>query len=39
MARKTTKNVSLDREVVDELEDEPNMSGLINDLLRDHYDL
>jgi len=39
MARKARLTLSLSRDVVDELDDEPNMSAVVDDLLRNHYDL
>jgi len=39
MADKANKTLSLDREVIDRLEDESNQSGKVNSLLRQEYDL
>jgi len=39
MADKANKTLSLDRDVIRRLEDEDNMSGKVNNLLRQEYDL
>ena len=39
MAWKTNKTLSLSTTVVDELEDEDNQSAVVEQLLRDHYNL
>jgi len=39
MADKANKTLSLDRDVIKQLEQESNQSGKVNSLLRQEYDL
>ena len=39
MAKKANKTLSLDRDVIKQLEQESNQSGKVNSLLRQEYDL
>ena len=39
MAEKANKTLSLDRDVIKQLEQESNQSGKVNSLLRQEYDL
>jgi len=39
MAEKANKTLSLNREVIQRLEQEDNQSGLVDELLQEHYDI
>jgi len=39
VAEKAAKTLSLSRDVIERLEDESNMSQLVDELLKEHYDL
>jgi len=39
VAEKANKTLSLSQDVIERLEDEQNMSQLVDSLLKEHYDL
>jgi hypothetical protein len=39
VAEKANKTLSLSQDVIEELEEEPNMSQIVDSLLKEYYDL